>query len=75
MFIEQGAEMADFEWFGSGADDRRECRFRRRMGQDGVHDAFTMKNQVGLFSQNGRTEHFQRSIGYDPIALSGQRAT
>ena len=36
MLVEQAAQLADFEGFGCGADDRRECRLQRRAGRGSV---------------------------------------
>jgi hypothetical protein len=50
MLFEQIAQPADFERFGGGADNRRECRLRCWTGLCDVHGTATMQNQAGLFS-------------------------
>ena len=69
MLFEQLAQLADFEWFGGGADNRRECRLHCRMGLCGVHGTATMQNQAGLSSQNCTITNLQAPLGCGPIAL------
>ena len=74
LLVEQGAQLADFERFGGGSDDRRECRIRCRTRQVGAHGAPTMVNRVGLSSRNCRMPNLQAPFVSGPIALRRIRA-
>ena len=67
--VEQGAQLADFERFGGGSDDRRECRIRCRTRQVDAHGAHAMVNRVGLSSRNCRMPKLQAPFASGPIAL------
>jgi hypothetical protein len=69
MLFEQLAQLADFEWFGGGTDNRRECRLHCWTGLCGVHGTATMQNQAGLSSQNCTITNLQAPLGCGPIAL------